>query len=84
MEHILPETIGCDPFQMVSKLCLSDESQPFGVLDVQVQFGHSGALARATRETAAAKNEALREAGAVVPSTFDQLGEALSGVCTSS
>lgn len=41
----------------------------------EVQFGHAGACANADRETAVAKNRALSEAGAVVPRSFDELGE---------
>jgi len=37
-----------------------------------VQFGHAGARAGAERETADAKNQALREAGAIVPHSFDE------------
>jgi len=37
----------------------------------EVQFGHAGARAGAERETADAKNAALREAGAIVPDSFD-------------
>ncbi|EGD77886.1 acly protein [Salpingoeca rosetta] len=40
-----------------------------------VQFGHAGASAHSDRETALAKNKALREAGALVPESFDTLGE---------
>uniref|UniRef100_A0A0K0D2F1 ATP citrate synthase n=1 Tax=Angiostrongylus cantonensis TaxID=6313 RepID=A0A0K0D2F1_ANGCA len=39
-----------------------------------VQFGHAGASANAFGETAAAKNAALRKAGARVPHSFDDLG----------
>ncbi|KAI6230659.1 ATP-citrate synthase [Aphelenchoides fujianensis] len=39
-----------------------------------VQFGHAGASANAKSETAAAKNEALRKAGAFVPESFNDLG----------
>jgi len=45
-----------------------------------VQFGHAGASAGAKEETATAKNKALAEAGAEVPSSFDDLGEAISKV----
>jgi len=45
-----------------------------------VQFGHAGALANAKSETADAKNTALREAGAVVPPSFDQFGTAIEEV----
>ena len=41
----------------------------------EVQFGHAGACANAESETATAKNQALRVAGAYVPKSFDDLGE---------
>lgn len=41
----------------------------------EVQFGHAGSHADSDRETAIAKNKALREAGAYVPNSFDELGE---------
>lgn len=41
----------------------------------EVQFGHAGASANALGETAAAKNAALKEAGARVPNSFDDLGK---------
>ena len=41
------------------------------VLPGQVQFGHAGAKADSDAETADAKNRALREAGAIVPDSFD-------------
>ncbi|CAI4228619.1 unnamed protein product [Auanema sp. JU1783] len=40
----------------------------------EVQFGHAGASANAEGETAAAKNSALKNAGALVPPSFDDLG----------
>lgn len=40
-----------------------------------VQFGHAGAKARTDLETADAKNEALKKAGAIVPDSFDDLGD---------
>jgi len=43
-----------------------------------VQFGHAGAKAGAEKETADAKNQALREAGAIVPSSFDSLGDEIA------
>lgn len=43
----------------------------------EVQFGHAGASANAQGETAAAKNAALKEAGARVPGSFDELGNAI-------
>src|SRR4030042_6674921 len=37
----------------------------------EVQFGHAGAKACSEEETADAKNAALREAGAIVPNSYD-------------
>lgn len=42
-----------------------------------IQFGHAGAKADARRETAEAKNQALREVGVIVPSNFDDFGQAI-------
>ncbi len=42
-----------------------------------IQFGHAGAKADATRETAEAKNAALKEAGVVVPESFDDYDKAI-------
>ncbi|MCF7844586.1 MAG: hypothetical protein K9M03_02040 [Kiritimatiellales bacterium] len=39
-----------------------------------VQFGHAGAWAQSKAETAIAKNQMLKEAGALVPQTYEQLG----------
>jgi ATP citrate (pro-S)-lyase len=44
-----------------------------GMFGAEVQFGHAGALANSNIETAEAKNSTLREAGAIVPNTFEQL-----------
>merc|ERR1719414_2260619 len=43
----------------------------------EVQFGHAGAQARGKMETAAAKNAAMKEAGMLVPESFDKLPETL-------
>ena len=45
------------------------------VLPGQVQFGHAGAKAGGEDETADAKNQALRDAGVVVPDSFDDYAE---------
>jgi succinyl-CoA synthetase alpha subunit/citrate synthase len=47
------------------------------VFPAEVQFGHAGALASGDMETADAKNSALREAGAVVPASFEEFGQAI-------
>ncbi|OJA19918.1 hypothetical protein AZE42_03768 [Rhizopogon vesiculosus] len=43
----------------------------------EVQFGHAGSMANSDSETAAAKNRAMREAGFIVPNTFEELPTAL-------
>lgn len=43
----------------------------------EVQFGHAGAKAGNEMETADAKNKALREAGAIVPDSFNDYDEKL-------
>ncbi len=50
------------------------------VFPTEVQFGHAGARAGAEKETADAKNSALREAGAIVPDSFDGLPEKIKEV----
>eukprot|EP00400_MALV-I_sp_L67-5_P000203 gene203-652_t len=42
-----------------------------------VQFGHAGAQARGDMETAVAKNAAMKEAGIIVPDSFDKMPEVL-------
>ncbi len=41
----------------------------------EVQFGHAGAKAGCESETADAKNSALRQAGAIVPNSYDDYGQ---------
>jgi len=43
----------------------------------EVQFGHAGSSANSDSEQAVAKNKALKEAGAYVPSSFDDLGDVI-------
>lgn len=51
-----------------------------GMFSSEVQFGHAGACANAERETAVYKNKALQEAGAHVPSNFDELMDTIRNV----
>lgn len=46
----------------------------------EVQFGHAGSIANSNMETAVAKNAALKEAGAYVPDSFDNLGDVIHSV----
>ncbi len=48
--------------------------------DSGVQFGHAGASANDDRETAEAKNKAMKEAGIHVPASFNDLPEVINGV----
>lgn len=43
----------------------------------EVQFGHAGAMANSTMETADAKNAAMKAAGIIVPETFEGLPDVL-------
>jgi ATP citrate (pro-S)-lyase len=43
----------------------------------EVQFGHAGSMANSDLETADAKNKAMREAGFIVPDTFEELPKVL-------
>lgn len=46
----------------------------------EVQFGHAGSIAHSNLETASSKNAALKEAGAYVPDSFDNLGDTIQSV----
>merc|ERR1712170_248731 len=46
----------------------------------EVQFGHAGAQARGDLETAAAKNKAMKDAGLIVPDSFDKIPETLANL----
>jgi ATP citrate (pro-S)-lyase len=43
----------------------------------EVQFGHAGSMANSNMETADAKNTAMRDAGFIVPATFEDLPQVL-------
>lgn len=48
----------------------------------EVQFGHAGSMANSDLETASAKNLAMREAGFIVPDTFEDLPTVLRDTYT--
>ncbi|CEM39625.1 unnamed protein product [Vitrella brassicaformis CCMP3155] len=50
------------------------------LFSTEVSFGHAGAWAGTDSEQAAAKNKALRDAGAYVPNSFQDLGEVIKDV----
>lgn len=45
-----------------------------------IQFGHAGASAQKEKETAEAKNEAMREVGIHVPKTFNELPQVIEAI----
>ncbi len=49
------------------------------VFPTEVQFGHAGAKSGKEKETADAKNKAMRDAGIIVPRSFEGLGAAIKG-----
>mmetsp|Transcript_7913 Transcript_7913/g.23314 ORF Transcript_7913/g.23314 Transcript_7913/m.23314 type:complete len:617 (-) Transcript_7913:2254-4104(-) len=46
----------------------------------EVQFGHAGARSGGASESAQGKNQALREAGAIVPNSFEELESTIAKV----
>ncbi len=84
MMVLLGEVGGRDEYDVVDALKKKKITKPLvawcigtcsKMFPTGVQFGHAGAKARTDLETADAKNEALKEAGAIVPDSFDDLGE---------
>ncbi|EIM23517.1 ATP-citrate synthase [Wallemia mellicola CBS 633.66] len=47
------------------------------MFSTEVQFGHAGSMANSDSETADAKNTAMRNAGFIVPETFEELPDVL-------
>lgn len=84
MMVMLGEIGGTDEYEVVDGLkegiitkpliawCMGTSSR---MLSSSVQFGHAGARANSALETAHAKNEALKAAGAIVPESFNDLDE---------
>jgi len=50
------------------------------MLTTEVQFGHAGSFANSQLETAATKNQSMRDAGFYVPETFEEFPEKLKEV----
>ena len=48
------------------------------ILPKGLQFGHAGAMAGSERETAGAKNRALKEAGALVPDSYEDFDKLIN------
>ncbi|UYP43787.1 hypothetical protein NEF87_000072 [Candidatus Lokiarchaeum ossiferum] len=85
----LGEIGGTDEYKIVEALKTKQITKPLviwvtgtaaKILPKGLQFGHAGAMAGSDLETAEAKNKALKEAGAHVPSTYDHFGELIAEV----
>lgn len=85
----LGEVGGTDEYRIVEALQEGRITKPLviwvtgtcsKVLPGSVQFGHAGAKAQTDLETADAKNRALKEAGAIVPDSFDGYGDEIRRV----
>ncbi len=83
---VLGEVGGMDEYAIVDALKSGKITKPLviwvtgtctKVFSGEVQLGHAGAMAGSDLETAGAKNEVLRVAGAIVPNSFDDYGESL-------
>ncbi|MHA1214680.1 MAG: citrate/2-methylcitrate synthase [Candidatus Hodarchaeales archaeon] len=80
----LGEIGGLDEYRIVEALKNGKITKPLviwvtgtaaKILPKGLQFGHAGAMAGSDKETADAKNKALKEAGAIVPESYDDFGE---------
>ncbi|CAI5456268.1 unnamed protein product [Caenorhabditis angaria] len=80
---LLGEVGGTEEYKIVDMLNRGEITKPLVAwcigtcadhITSDVQFGHAGASANSNGETAACKNAALRSVGAIVPSSFDELG----------
>ena len=85
----LGELGGTDEYRIIEALKAGKITKPLvawvtgtcgPVLPSSVQFGHAGAKADSQKETAQAKNEAFKNAGAYVPNSFDNYGEMVKQV----
>ncbi len=81
---LLGEVGGVDEYEICDALKSGRITKPLvawcigtcaSIFPFEVQFGHAGALARGQMETAAAKNQALKDAGAIVPDNFFKFGD---------
>jgi ATP-citrate lyase alpha-subunit len=76
----LGEIGGTEEYEVVEALKTKKITKPIAIwvtgtaariLPKGLQFGHAGAMAGSDRETAGAKNKALKEAGALVPESYE-------------
>lgn len=86
---LLGEVGGIEEYEVCEALKSGKISKPLvawcigtcaSMFNSEVQFGHAGSIAHSNMETASSKNAALKEAGAHVPESFDNLGELIQKV----
>ena len=86
---LLGEVGGIDEYVVVDALKSGKIKKPLvawcigtcsKVFPAEVQFGHAGARAGAERETADVKNKALKEAGAIVPDSFEDFDKKIKEI----
>ena len=91
MMVLLGEVGGTDEYEVVEAMKKGRIKKPVvawcigtcsKVFPAEVQFGHAGARAGAEKETADAKNKALKEAGAYVPTSFDDFDKQINKAYT--
>ncbi|KAM9982469.1 hypothetical protein ACTFIZ_007001 [Dictyostelium cf. discoideum] len=84
---ILGELGGWDEYGIVDALKRGEITKPIcawvsgtvaKIFPTEVQFGHAGAKSGGESESADAKNNALREAGAVVPTSFEDFSNVIA------
>jgi ATP citrate (pro-S)-lyase len=86
---LLGEVGGVDEYEICEALKSGRITKPLiawcigtcaSIFPFEVQFGHAGALARGNMETARAKNQALKDAGAHVPNNFFEFGNEIKKI----
>lgn len=86
MTVVLGELGGRDEYEIVKAMKAGKLKKPLvawvtgtcaSVFPSEVQFGHAGAKSGEETESAEAKNKALKDAGAVVPDSFESLPKAI-------
>ncbi|MFW9818978.1 MAG: citrate/2-methylcitrate synthase [Candidatus Thorarchaeota archaeon] len=82
----LGEIGGTDEYEIVEALKNGKITKPLAIwvtgtaakiLPKGLQFGHAGAMAGTAKETAEAKNKALKEAGALVPDSYEDFDKVI-------
>merc|ERR1719188_1450006 len=86
---LLGEVGGVDEYDVIEAVKKGDITKPVvawcvgtcaSAFSYDVQFGHAGAQARGDMEKSVAKNAAMKEAGIIVPQSFNQLGDEIHKV----